>query len=290
VFMKLAEENIAAFQGKVWGSYLEAGRELPWRTPGLVLSDGELDPYAILVSEMMLQQTQVPRVVPKYEAFLERFPNITQLAGAELGDVLRAWSGLGYNRRAKYLWQAAQAVVRDYGGGIPHEAALLEHLPGIGKNTAAAIRVYAFNEPVVFVETNIRTVFIHHFFADQSGVADTDILALVEQTLPRADSVFASAVLTTGVYRSWYWALMDYGTELKAASGNASRASKHYVRQSAFQGSRRQLRGQVLRQLALDGQTFEQLSIATTDERLAGVLVELLAEGMIKYDGLAYRI
>lgn len=246
--------------------YQQHGRhDLPWRRPQ---RRGFFDPYRILVSELMLQQTQVPRVIPKFELFIEAFPSFGSLAVAPLADVLRMWSGLGYNRRAKFLLQTAQIVSGQYAGQLPRSQAGLVTLPGIGHNTAGAIRAYAFNEPAVFIETNIRTVFIHHFFADQEKIQDRELLPLIQSQLPMD-------------VRSWYWALMDYGTYLKQSVGNMSRRSAAYGRQSAFEGSRRQIRGQVLRILADRECSFAELRAAIPDARLETVLADLLDEGFI---------
>ena len=273
--MELTRQQKTEFLEALWGFYARSGRgDLPWRLPE---SDDGFDPYKIMVSELMLQQTQVSRVVPKYEAFLERFPNAKTLAAAELGDVLRAWQGLGYNRRAKFLWQAAQAVTAL--GVFPATPDELVKLPGVGANTAGAIAAYAYNQPVVFVETNIRTVYIHHFFADRSGIADKEILALVEQTVDREQP------------REFYWALMDYGSHLKATVGNLNNASKHYAKQSAFHGSRRQLRGQVLRVLSAKALPLGKLQALITDDRLEAVLLELVRESLVrKTDDGAYGL
>ncbi len=264
------------FQQIVWEYYHRHGRhDLPWRLPD---PDGAYNSYHILVSEIMLQQTQVPRVLPKYQTFLQTFPDFSALATAPLSDVLMRWSGLGYNRRAKFLWQAAGAVMERYSGRLPDNPADLVALPGIGPNTAGAIMAYAFNRPVLFIETNIRTVYIHHFFADRTGIADKDIAAVLQETLP-ADNP-----------RQWYWALMDYGTHLKQTVGNVSRASKSYVKQSKFQGSRRQIRGQVLKLLAGGPHALQSLTGSISDDRLTGVLNDLEKEGLIMFSGNAYQL
>lgn len=213
----------------------------------------------------MLQQTQVVRVLPKYQAFIKKFPDIQHVAAATLPDVLALWSGLGYNRRAKFLHAAAQQIMARHGGEIPGNVTDLVALPGIGKNTAGAILAYAFNQPVVFVETNIRTVFFHHFFVDREQVDDKEIEAYVTQTLDAEHP------------REWYWALMDYGAHLKATAGAKLAQSKHYARQSKFEGSRRQLRGEVIRRL-LAGASLDGI----TDERLTSVLDDLIQESFIK--------
>jgi A/G-specific adenine glycosylase len=264
------------FQETAWQHYHQAGRhDLPWR---LAEPDGSFDPYKIMVSELMLQQTQVNRVIAKYDEFLALFPTVAVLAAAPLGDVLRAWSGLGYNRRAKFLHQAAQQIQSEYGGVFPQTAPALVALPGIGVNTAGAILAYAFNQPVVFIETNIRTVFIHHFFDDRDGVADAEIFALVSETLDHEQP------------REWYWALMDYGAFLKQTVGNRNRQSKSYAKQSTFHGSRRQIRGQVLRLLGQRPHTATELAEQIADERLPGVLTDLVAEQLIRLQGRSYTL
>lgn len=132
--------NIQAFQDTVWDYYRRHGRhDLPWRQPQ---TTGQFTAYPIVVSELMLQQTQVNRVIPKYEHFLQAFPTVKRLAAAPLSEVLTLWSGLGYNRRAKFLWQLAQRVVDDYKGTFPRELSSLVALPGIGPNTAGAVLAY----------------------------------------------------------------------------------------------------------------------------------------------------
>lgn len=262
------------FLEALWEYYARSARDtLPWRQ---ARADGIFDPYGIMVSELMLQQTQVSRVIPKYESFLKQFPDVQALAGAELGDVLRAWQGLGYNRRAKFLWLAARELA-----AMPHfpdNETDLTRLPGIGKNTAGAIQAYAFNRPAVFVETNIRTVYIHHFFSGEQEITDNDISNLVAQTLDQENP------------REFYWALMDYGSYLKTTVGNLSKASKHYTKQSAFHGSRRQIRGQVLRELGTQIRTDSELRASVHDERLQEVLDDLLKEGLIRKNGSSYSL
>lgn len=249
--------------------------DLPWRIPE---SDGSFDPYKVMVSEIMLQQTQVSRVTPKYQDFLEKFPTVQSLAAATLGDVLVAWQGLGYNRRAKYLWQAAKKVRDDFGGNVPRDQKRLETLPGIGANTAGAILAYSFNVPVVFIETNIRTVFIHRFFTGQTAVPDAAIRRLVEETLDHDNP------------REWYWALMDYGSYLKQTVGNASRSSKTYTKQSAFHGSLRQIRGRILRELAEGVRDEAYLKSEIGDNRVQQALGDLEREGMIVKHKQYYRL
>lgn len=270
------DEQIEALQEQVWAYYAANGRhDLPWRLPS---KEGPFDAYVIMVSEIMLQQTQVPRVLPKFAEFMAAFPDVRSLANAPLDAVLRAWSGLGYNRRAKFLWQAAKEIMRVHDGQVPKAQEALIALPGIGANTAGAIRAYAFNQPVVFSETNIRTVFIHHFFSDGDKISDAQLTPLVAAALDKESP------------REWYWALMDYGTYLKQTVGNMSRASKVYAKQSAFQGSRRQIRGQVLKALGESPQTHDQLVVTIADERLGDVLKDLMREGMVHEADGAFRL
>jgi len=271
------EQQRRLFQETVWEYYRKQARQgLPWRRAE---ADGSFDPYKIMVSEIMLQQTQVSRVVPKFAAFLREFPTAQALASAPLAAVLIAWSGLGYNRRAKFLWQAAQAIVTQYHGRMPRTVTELKALPGIGVHTAGAILAYAYNEPVVFIETNIRTVFIHHFFADETEpVPDAALVALVSQTL---DHEYP---------REWYWALMDYGVHLKQTVGNVSRRSKSYTKQSAFKGSLRQIRGAVIRELASGARTETYLHKHVQDDRLEAVLADLIKENLIEKHKNSYHL
>ena len=245
---------------------------MPWREPR---PDGSFDAYRILVSELMLQQTQVPRVIPKFISFLNDFPSLQALAAAPLAEVLRAWSGLGYNRRAKYLHEAAKTL-QDVPEPWTYEQ--LVACKGIGPNTAKAVLVYAYDQPEVFIETNIRTVFIHYFFQDKLTVSDAEITAVLERTLDRE------------LPRACYWALMDIGAYIKSAEGNASRKSTAYKKQSPFEGSMRQVRGRVLKLLA-DGipKTMQQLSMQD-DERTKAVLASLQNEGLIHKKSGKYHL
>lgn len=264
-------QDTKTFAKKILEYYQKHGRhELPWRKTD--------DPYSIMVSEIMLQQTQVNRVVPKYEAFLKKFPTTKKLADAKLADVLSAWSGLGYNRRARYLHEAAKKIESDFGGRMPTTIQELTSLPGIGTNTAAAILAYAFHKSVTFIETNIRTVFIHDFFKDKIDVKDADLMPLIEATIEDVDP------------QEFYWALMDYGTHLKATIGNAARRSKHYVKQSKFEGSKRQVRGRVLKALAKEPQSFDELMHVIEDDRLDDALNDLCKEELVSLKNNTYHL
>ncbi len=253
--------------------YQEHRRLLPWRVPE---ANGSFDVYKILVSEIMLQQTQVKRVVPKYQAFLRQFPDIGSLADAPLADVLIAWSGLGYNRRPKYLHDAAKKLVLK---ARPWSIKDLTACKGIGYNTAAAVLVYAYNQPHIFIETNVRSVYIHHFVALGSDtVADKELVPFIEQTLDYKRP------------REFYWALMDYGTHLKATIGNTATRSQQYAKQSAFEGSRRQIRGQILRALSQKPMSLRELRQRIQDQRVPDVLSSLEAERLITRPRTCYML
>jgi A/G-specific adenine glycosylase len=277
-------QSVRDCQEQIWKYFETHGRhDLPWRQPD---AEGTFNAYHIMVSEIMLQQTQVARVITKYHEFLALFPTVASLATAPLADVLKVWNGLGYNRRAKFLWQAAQMIHADFGTTFPQTVDELVCLPGIGINTAGAIAAYAFDRPVVFIETNIRTVFIHHFFADEDDVHDKQLVPLLQQAM---DDILA-ADYPGRTPRTWYWALMDYGTYLKQTVGNVSRRSKTYAMQSTFQGSKRQVRGQVLRLLAVHEYSARELREHIIDDRLEQVLADLVAEEFISRKQERYHL
>lgn len=259
------------FQDTVWEFAATHTRSMPWRDT--------TDPYYVLVSEMMLQQTQVERVIPKFHSFIEAFPDFSTLAQASLGDVVQLWSGLGYNRRAKFLWQTAQKVTGEFNGELPESREDLITLPGVGNNTAGAIMAYAFNLPAVFIETNIRTVYFHHFFHDQPLVDDKELAILVERTLDRDQP------------REWYWALMDYGTYLKKQGVGSIRQSKHYKKQSPLKGSLREMRGRILTALTNGALTVKELQqVSSADDRFDPALSALLEEGFVQKNRELYSL
>ena len=235
------ETDLAAFRALVRERGLALYRDLPWRRT--------TDPYEILVSEVMLQQTQVVRVDGRWQRWLERFPTIDALASASVADVLEEWQGMGYNRRALSLLAAAQAVSEE-GGELPSDELSLRALPGIGPATAAGVRAFAFNLPAVYLETNVRAVFLHELFAGQAGVSDREIAPLVEAACPSGEDPEDSP-------RSWYYALLDYGAYLKRTQENPSRRSAGHTRQSRFEGSRRQKRAELVRLLLAHPQGAE---------------------------------
>lgn len=227
---------------------------LPWRKTK--------NPYRILVSEVMLQQTQVSRVIEKYKQFLAAFPTFRVLAVAPARDVLKVWQGLGYNRRALMLQRCAQAVMREHGGKLPANYDALRTLPGLGPYTAGAVLVFAFNRPHPIIETNIRRVYLHHYFPNKKKVADAALLPLVVRTIDTKEP------------RRWFGALMDYGTHLAATVENPNVRSKHYAKQAKFEGSVRQLRGRVLA-------AFLRGGALPRDPRLPKVVAVLKREGLI---------
>lgn len=221
--------RVSKFQKLIYQHYKEQGRILPWRKTR--------NPYYILVSEIMLQQTQVDRVIDKYQKFIALFPDIQTLDRSPLRKILSVWQGLGYNRRALALKKIARILIEQYNGKIPQSTDELVKFPGIGQATASEIVTFAFNQPTVFIETNIRSVFLHYFFPERDDVRDDEILPLVAKTVDRSNP------------REWYYALMDYGTSLKKQHTNPSRKSTHYYKQSPFNGSNRQIRGKIVRYL-----------------------------------------
>ena len=259
---------IKKFQRAVLDYYHDYGRDLAWRKT--------TDPYRILVSEIMLQQTQVERVSVKFPAFIARFPDFQSLAEAPLADILTVWQGMGYNRRAISLQKCARRVIEEYDGTLPQDAEVLATFPGIGRATAASICAFAFNMPVVLIETNIRRVFIHYFFGDSGTVDDTEILPLVRKTLYRQSP------------RTWYNALMDLGTDLKMTVGNPNRRSRHYSKQAAFGGSDRKIRGSIIRILLTDKHLRQKAiieKISEEPERATRILKDLEDEGFIVRSG-----
>ena len=254
------------FQEIIWQKGRELFRDMPWRT--------STDPYYVLVSELMLQQTQVDRVVPKFNAFIAAFPAIQDRARAPLSEVLTLWSGLGYNRRAKFLHTAAQKVVQDFDGVVPDTQAELVSLPGVGPNTAGAILAYSFNQPVTFIETNVRTVYFHHFFYDAMSVSDAELKAVVQQYNDHEHP------------REWHWALMDYGSWLKRQGMGANAKSSHYKKQSPLKGSLREMRGLLLKQLSNSPKSVHELDVLyAADPRYAPALAALMGEGLVRQSG-----
>ena len=225
----LSPQILTSFREMIHAYYRANPRPMPWRETG--------DPYRILVSEIMLQQTQVERVRVKYAEFLTAFPTVCELAAAPLLEVLQIWQGLGYNRRAMYLKRCSEEIVNHCAGHFPRTVDELQSLPGIGPYTARAVAAFAFGVAEPLIETNIRSIFLHFFFHGSENVCDNEIMPLVASTLDRENP------------REWYYALMDYGVMLKQKHSNPGRRSRHHTQQSRFEGSNRQLRSMMLREV-----------------------------------------
>ncbi len=272
--MKLTKSQIRNFQNTIRHYFHRYGRhDLPWRKTRI--------PYRILVSEMMLQQTQVERVIPKYKLFIRKFPSLISLARAPLSDIVAVWQGLGYNRRAVYLKNTAIIISGRYNGRIPRSPEILQTLPGIGKATASAIGAFAFDIPTVFIETNIRTVFLHCFLSHKKKVHDNEIASLVAQTNDYRN------------IREWYYALMDYGVYLKKQHYNPNKRSAHYKAQSRFDGSSRQVRGSIIRLLSKNGAVTKrkiEQAIDIQNHDLEKILKQLQKDGLIKKSGRTFLI
>lgn len=309
--------NMDPFRTLVRTEGVRLYRDLPWRRTR--------DPYKIWLSEVMLQQTQVARVKTRWAEWLDAFPSVFALAEAGTAEVLAAWQGMGYNRRALALKAAAEQIVRNYDGVFPVDTKELVALPGVGPATAQGIRSFAFDVPGVYLETNVRTVLLHHLFPDVPGVPDKELAPLAEATCPAAPATcgaatergagqargalaaagatpagsFATPQDVDDTPRSWYYAMLDYGAYLKKTVPNPSRRAKAYTRQSRFEGSRRQKRAEIVRQL-LDAQargertSTASLHAALNDvERAAGrppvegelvesILADLVREGFCR--------
>lgn len=275
---KQASNKTRDFKEMILSTYKIHKRDnLPWRKTR--------DPYAILVSEIMLQQTQADRVIPKYEAWIKRFPNVQSVHKAVQKEILTYWQGLGYNKRALFLKKTCDKIILEHKGVFPFTYNNLIKLPGVGQSTAGAIMNFAFNKPQPFIETNIRTIFLHHFFKDISSVSDIKIMELVTSTMDTKNS------------REWFYALYDYGTLLKKQLGEQKtsihKQSKHYNKQSKFSGSDRQIRGAIIR-FMLKNNTKKWLVIndfkniqgvpdSTTPNRINDCLLRLVKEGLVAY-------
>lgn len=274
--MKITAVQIKKFQTKIWQYYRTHKRDFGWRN--------KITPYYVVVSEIMLQQTQTTRVTEKFPEFIKRFPNFEKLAKATPAEVIIAWQGLGYNRRALFLRELARTVITKHKGKLPQNQAELIALPGIGPNTAGSIMAFAFNQPSIFIETNIRAVFLHEFFPKKVGVSDTELMPLI------------AASVSVKNPREWYYALMDYGVALKKKYKNPSRASQHHHKQSVFKGSLRATRGELLRILAKKPNTLQQLEKAITvfdpthAAKINNILNILCTEGFVEKKKNYYQL
>ena len=259
--------SMPQFKRTIWSYYRAYRRSMPWRE--------HIDPYHVVVSEIMLQQTQVQRVMEKFPSFIRRFPTWRALALASTADVLSEWSGLGYNRRALYLKRIAEHITEGgaTSGSLPDTFDGLRALPGIGPNTAGSILAFAYNIPHPFIETNIRSVYIHFFFKNKRKVHDSRLLPLIAKSLDTENP------------REWYYALMDYGTHLKKTMRNPSRTSAHHIKQSTFKGSNRELRAHILRMILVAPLSHKRLVLHLTKthpkEQIELNLINLEKEGFI---------
>jgi len=259
----LSHVQLDTFRAQLYSWFEKNGRSLPWRN--------RPTPYRVLVSEVMLQQTQVDRVKPYFAAWMKQLPSFTTCARAPLSDILRLWQGLGYNRRAKMLHEAVKIVVHTHNRRLPTDPAVLQTLPGIGPATARSIAAFAFNAPTVFLETNVRTVLLHHFFKDEINVDEHRLSQVAGQLVDEQNPA------------RWYSALMDYGTYLKKTFGNNTSNWKGYHKQSAFAGSNRQVRGKIIKVLSsVAAIEHEHLQELIDDSRFEDVIAQLIGEGLVQ--------
>ena len=265
----MISKQVHDFQNKIWSFYGQHKRDFSWRE--------NITPYRVVVSEIMLQQTQTARVALKFENWVTHFPSWEKLAQANELQVLQAWQGLGYNRRGLALHKIATIIVEKYNSELPPDPKTLMQFPQIGPNTAASICAFAFNLPVSFIETNIRTVFIAEFFPGKNNIHDQEIIPLIESSVDHQNP------------REWYYALMDYGNHLKKSLKNSNAASKHYTKQSHFKGSKREIRGFVIKQLTKENHIhLDDLKKEITaqlfhnNHDVLAIIETLLKEGIIK--------
>ncbi len=262
----IISEVVELFQKMIYDFYKNHKRHFPFRE--------NVTPYNVLVSEIMLQQTQTGRVSEKYLQFTKKFPDFTSLSAASLEEILKEWKGLGYNRRAIALKTIADTIIKDFEGKLPESIEILKSFPQIGHNTAASIITFAFNKPTVFIETNIRRVYIYFFFPDKRKINDKEILSIVKKTIDNDNP------------REWYYALMDYGVMLKKAHPELNKKSTHYRKQAPFKGSIRQIRGKILELLIKQGrmeiENIERKFDSKEQKKVISTLNQLKKEGFIE--------
>lgn len=263
--MRITESRIKKFQTMIFTWWKKTRRDLPWRHTR--------DPYKILVSEVMLQQTQVSRVLPKYREFIKRYPTVYKLAQASPADILRIWKGIGYNRRALYLQRTAKEIVEHYSGEFPKDEQLLLKLPGLGIYTARAILVFAYKQEATLVDTNIRQIITHFFFKDEPQKE-----SIVEEV--------ARQLVPSGKSWEWHQALMDYGAI--AMSKLKTQMSKVRKKTIPFHQSNRFFRGRIIDRLR-EGAVQEQkifgecVSVYRKSRRFTdGIIASLLKDGLIE--------
>jgi A/G-specific adenine glycosylase len=268
VNIPISRQHINQFQKRVLTFYADHKRTLPWRQT--------TDPYKILVSEVMLQQTQVSRVIPYYEAWIKTWPTIDSLAQADKQDVLKAWMGLGYNRRAINLHRAALVIQDRFQADVPLAMQHFDEIPGVGEYTAQAVLIFSTNADIVTVDTNIRRILIAEFKLPET-ISNHDLWDIARQCLPRGRS------------RDWHNALMDYGALLITArqTGIAPK-----TRQSRYEGSDRQIRARLLKILLEMPATLPSLSVhlEAPEERLLPILSKMCHEGLLAVDDSKYKV
>ena len=269
----LNQKVINTFQKIIYSYFKQYGRDFPFRK--------EISPYNVVVSEMMLQQTQTSRVVEKFQQFIQKFPDFQSLANAPLNDVLKVWQGLGYNRRAVALKTISEKVVKEFDGILPADVEILKSFPQIGHNTASSIVAFAFNIPTYFIEVNIRRVYIYFFFPGKTSIDDGNIMPIVRRTLDSSN------------VRKWYYALMDYGVMLKKTHPELNKRSVHYRKQSKFKGSNREIRGKILKLLIASSSLTETEMLSELEInsiKLKEILNLLITEGFIKQENHLFSI
>ena len=268
-------------RASLWGYYDTHKRDtLAWRET--------VTPYRVVVSEIMLQQTRVGRVEDYFQTWMDTFPDWNSLAQAPLREVLIVWQGLGYNRRGKYLHDIAQIVDQQFGGTLPRDRQALQVLPGIGPYTCGAIRAFAFDEMDLFLETNIRTVLVYHFYshATPNKMDEKELLDVLERYIATDSRARNSP-------REFYYALMDYGAHLKKEVGNLNKHSRAYTKQSRFAGSRRELRAQLLRYVLHHGPVSSEQIVAQSNrdpDLVTELAQELVKEGSVQVQNNEYFV
>ena len=264
----LSSHVIELFRKLIYAYFKNYKRDFPFRK--------EITPYNVLVSEIMLQQTQTGRVAEKYLEFKGEFPDFLSLSNASNEKLLKVWQGMGYNRRALALKQIAKIVINEYNGKLPDSVDILKTFPQIGHNTASSIVAFAYNKPSIFIETNIRRVYIYYFFPKKKNIKDKEILPIVESTVDKDNP------------REWYYALMDYGVMLKKTHPELNKRSSQYRKQSPFKGSNREIRGKILKILTSESEILESAlskKLQLNLDKIRAILQQLEQEGFIKRNG-----
>lgn len=264
----ISEGDINKFHRKIFHFYLKNKRDLPWRKTK--------DPYKILVSEFMLQQTQVSRVIDYYTKWMEKWPSVESLAKESYKNVLTAWIGLGYNRRAMYLHNTSKIIFEEFDGDVLVAMNHYDILPGIGLYTSKAVQIFAANEDIATVDTNIRRIFIKEFQLNET-ISDKDLFKIAKRCLPKGKS------------RDWHNALMDYGAMYLTSRKTGI---KPKTQQSKFKGSDRQIRGKILRLLLSEEQSSYQLEekLDLNTKRLINILNKMMKEKTISKTNNHYHI